>query len=548
MTNVPGTGVQAGGVASPRRPGSGEPVGAIAIRDVTVTYGGVPALSDVDLELSRGRVTALVGQNGSGKSTLLKTVAGAVAPEPGATLEVDGETHELPLAPDEPIRLGFGIVHQHLPLAEDASVGEHLVIGRFATRGIAIDWRHEYERAQAVLERLGIALDVRQPVRELGFEQRAFLSVAVALARAETYGAPRLIALDEVTAYLTTRGIDTIFELIQRLVGEGAAVVIVSHRIKEILTVADDVAVLRDGEVALREQRRNLTERELVEAIVGEGASSGGAAAAGAARGVDPARLEVRGLTAAGLGPLDLTVEPGEIVGVTGLLGSGYERVPYLLYSGRVAARDIWGELALGGRTIDAARLDPRVARAHGIVLVPRDRLRQAAVAQATVAENYGLPRLGTLLRGGLVLQRRQDEQARAMIERYGVVASGPRQPLGTLSGGNQQRVVLGTWLDTGPRVLLLDEPTQGVDVGGRGAIWAQIRAAAGAGLAVLVTAEAAEELVENCGRVLIVRDGVVAAELAGARLTEQAVVAHQHGVAVAGERPAPASAEVARP
>jgi ribose transport system ATP-binding protein len=530
---------------SPQRAGVGNGLGAIRIRNVTVTYGGVPALRDVDLDLGRGRVTALVGQNGSGKSTLLKVVAGAVAPQPGATLEVDGQTQELPLAADEPIRLGFGIVHQHLPLAEDASVGEHLVIGRFATRrGIAIDWRREHERAQTVLDRLGIDLDVQQPVRGLGFEQRAFLSVAVALARAETFGRPRLIALDEVTAYLTTRGIDAIFELIHRLVQEGAAVVIVSHRIKEILAVADDLAVLRDGEVVLVEHRQNLTEHELVEAIVGTGASSGGAAAAGAHRGVDPARLEVRGLAAERLGPLDLTVEPGEIVGLTGLLGSGYERVPYLLYSGRVAARDLSGELSLGGRTIDAAQLEPRVARAHGIVLVPRDRLRQAAVAHATIAENYSLPRLGTLLRGGLVLQGRQDAQARSMIDRYGVVASGPRQPLGTLSGGNQQRVVLGTWLDTNPRVLLLDEPTQGVDVGGRGAIWSQIRAAADAGLAVLVTAEAAEELVEHCQRVLILRAGVVTAELTGPGLTEQAVVAHQHGVEIASEDGLAAPAE----
>jgi ribose transport system ATP-binding protein len=524
-----------------------ESLGVISLRKVSVSFGGVRALHNVDLDLSRGRVTALLGQNGSGKSTLVKTVAGAVAPEPGATLAVDGEARELPLSPDEPIRLGFGIVHQHLPLADDATIGEHLVIGRFAPRyGIAIDWRHEYDRAQAVLNRLGIRLDVRQQVRGLSLEQRAFLSVAIALARAETFGKPRLIALDEVTAYLTTQGIDAIFELIQRLVAGGVAVVIVSHRIKEILAVADDLAVLRDGEVVVRADRQSLSEQEIVNAIVGHRHSSAGAAAAAvAAAGSDPARLDVHGLKCSGLGPVDLTVEPGEIVGLTGLLGSGYERVPYLLYAGRVFGRELAGEIAVGGRSVDASDLTPRVARANGIVLVPRDRLRLAAVAQATISENYSLPRLGTLFRSGLVLQRRRDDQARSMIERYAVVASGPRQPLGTLSGGNQQRVVLATWLDTKPRVLLLDEPTQGVDVGGRSAIWSQIRAAADAGLAVLVTAEAAEELVEHCQRVLIVRKGVLEAELSGTGLTEQAVVAHQHGVAITNSGARAASAEL---
>lgn len=515
--------------------GVSEQLGSISLRNVTVSYGGVPVLRDVDLDLRRGRVTALLGQNGSGKSTLLKCVAGAVSPEQGATLAVEGEIHALPLSPDEPIRLGFGIVHQHLPLADDATVGEHLVIGRFAAwHGFAIDWRREYQRAEEVLDRLGIYLDVRQQVRGLSFEQRAFLSVAIALARAETFGRPRLIALDEVTAYLTARGIDTIFELIQRLVAADVAVVIVSHRIKEILTVADDLAVLRDGDIVMCADRKSVLEHEIVEAIVGHRRASAGAAAAVASDGVEPVRFDVRGLACSGLGPIDLTVEPGEVVGLTGLLGSGYERVPYLLYGGRAFGRDLTGDLTVGEEAINAADVTPRVARANGIVLVPRDRLRLAAVAQATIAENYALPRLGTLFRTGPVLQRNRDGEARSMIERYDVVASGPRQPLGTLSGGNQQRVVLATWLDTKPRVLLLDEPTQGVDVGGRSAIWSQIRAAADAGLPVLVTAEAAEELVEHCQRVLILRKGSVEAELAGAELTEQAVVAHQHGVELA--------------
>lgn len=508
-------------------------IGTITVKRLSVSFGGVAVLRDLTLSFSAGRTYGLLGQNGSGKSTFIKALAGAVQPLPGGRLRVDGKVYSLPLPADAPTRLGFGFVHQHLPLADDLPVFEHLTVGRYEMRGGRISWRHERRRAAAILERCQIDIPLNALVRTLTPGQRALLSVAAAIGRAEAYGNSRLLVLDEVTTYLNASDVDKVLALANTFAQNGMTVVIVSHRLKEIFQVADEVVVLRDGQVSLSAPVHSLSEAEVVTAIVGEEVAFGepDRAQVRSASTRGRRQLRVEGAAVRGIGPLTFSIRGGEVVGLTGLQGSGYDQIPYLIYGAFDGAEGAKGRLTMEDASWDLAEANPADSIRRGVVLVPRDRLKMGAVASASITENYTLPRLSEFFCRGLLRSRNEQRAAANMVERLGVVTFGVRQSLGTLSGGNQQRVVIGKWIDTRPRVLLLDEPTQGVDVGGRADIWTMIRAQADAGLIVLVCSEVAEELAEHCDRVIVMRDGIVTKVLENDLISEQHIVASQHGI-----------------
>lgn len=492
----------------------------VAIGGWSKAFSGRTVLRDVDLDLRGGEVHALLGQNGSGKSTLIKILAGYHAPEPGARLAVRGEPVELPLAPDAAGALGLSFVHQDLALVESATVLENLRCGQFETgAGWRISWRRERERARRSLARFGERIDPDARVADLRDVDRALVAIARALDRLEGHDAG-LLVLDEPTAFLPGDGIEALFAAVRGVAASGCAVLFVTHRLDEARALCDRASVLRDGALVATVAVGEASERDLVRAILGfalddlypEPHASGGDVA-----------LSVRGLAGPVLAGLDLDVRRGEVLGVTGLQGMGAEEVPYLL-AGAGAARA--GTLAVGGGlAVEAARLSPRGALELGVALLPANRQRWGVVGAASVEENVTLPALRRYFRRGRLDRRGERADVRALLDDFDVDPRDPRRAIATLSGGNQQKALLGKWLSTGSRVLALHEPTQGVDVGARRQIFRRIRAAADAGTAFVMASSEHEDLAHVCDRVLVLRDGRAVAELHGDELTEARIV-----------------------
>lgn len=492
---------------------------ALEIRGASKTFGSRRVLHDVALRLEPGEVHGLLGQNGSGKSTLIKILAGYHAPDPGAELEIGGRSVGLPLAPDQPRRLGVAFVHQDLGLVEGASVMENLRLGEFVT-GYAgrISWAKERRRTRQALSGFGLTVDPDALVGGLTQVERAMLATlrAFEALRAHPNG---VLVLDEPTAYLPRDSASRLFAAVRERVAEGVAAALVSHRLDEVRAVCDRVTILRDGACVRVAATDSLSEGEMVREILGfeldrlypEPHSRGGEVA-----------LAVEGLDSETVAGLDLSVREGEVVGVTGLMGMGYERLPYLLFG---AERARAGRLLCGGMTVDLRRHDERRAMAARIALLPANRLRDGGVAGATMTENVTLTTLRSHTRFGRIGRRGEARHVRALMEGFQVRPADPDQDLGTFSGGNQQKALLAKWFETGPRVFLMHEPTQGVDVGARRQIFEQIRDAAEGGTAFILASAEYEDLAALCDRVVVFRHGRPVAELAGERLGHHEIV-----------------------
>jgi ribose transport system ATP-binding protein len=508
---------------------------ALEFRNLSKTFGGQKALSGVNFQLRHAEVHGLLGQNGSGKSTLIKVLAGYHAPEPGSELYVAGRRVPLPLAPGRFRALGISFVHQNLGLMPSLTVVENLLIGRIAaSNSVAVSWRREARGTRDLFRRYGLAIDPGATVGKLSAVERALLAIVRAVeemrgfAQASAHG---VLVLDEPTPFLPRQDVEQLFALIRTVVGAGAAVVFVSHDVDEVLQITDRATVLRDGRVAGTIETPQATKENLVRLIIGRALAPAvrGAAPAGAAAGT----VAVEALHGPFIDGLSLRIGPGEIVGLTGLLGSGYEQVPYLLYGATPAAA---GRLVVAGAAHDLTRFTPAKAMARGIVLIPGDRAGAGVIGTLPIVDNVTMPVLGRF--GAWRLARRRMLRAAAELgRRFDVTPNRPALPISALSGGNAQKVVLGKWLQVEPRLLLLDEPTQGVDVGARFKVFEAIRAAATGGAAVLCASSDYEQLASLCDRVLILSRGRIATELAGADLSKESIAEHcYHGEGAAGE------------
>jgi ribose transport system ATP-binding protein len=514
------------------------------VRRLGKTFGRYAALSDVSLKILPGELHALVGENGSGKSTLVKVLSGYHAPDPGSEVSLNGQLLPMPIRPGT---VGLSVVHQTLGLVDDASVLENLRVGRFRPSRLVrrISWKNEATAAQPVLDRLGCTVNLQARVRDLSAEDRTAIAIARAMQGQSTTNG--LIVFDESTAALTRGTLQRFYEMLETILRDGTAVLLVSHRLEEVVEVADKITVLRDGmvvetgldvsQLSTRDIARLMLGRELgrddaatyrartTEAAVVElpGAepvpADPNAAEALAVHpvSVDPAApapaavaLVVRGCAGTVLQPLDLELCRGEIVGVTGLVGSGFEELPYVLAGASASAS---GSLQLGGRvfTLGSDAVDLLDA---GVALVPQDRAVQGLVGEFSVMENVTLPQIGRRSTWFFMSRDWQRRMSQDMINRLGVKPPRLDMPVANLSGGNQQKVLLAKWLATQPDVLLMHEPTQAVDVGARVDIHDAIRTAAAAGAAVLVATGDEQELVDLCDRVLIFSDGRPIAEL----------------------------------
>ncbi|MCZ2824619.1 MULTISPECIES: sugar ABC transporter ATP-binding protein [unclassified Modestobacter] len=521
---------------------------ALELHHISKTFGATKALQDVSLTVQRGEVLALLGENGCGKSTLVKVMAGVYDPEPGGRMVVDGKDVPLPLHGDAARHLGLSFVHQDLGLARPLTVLENLLGGVAERSGsrTRIHWRAEARKAGEMLRSYGVDVDPLAVVNQLPPVEQALVAIARAAEelkqhRERTGASSSVLVLDEPTVFLPEEEVRFLFDLIRTIVASGASVVFISHDLPAVRAIADRVTVLRDGKLAANARMSDVTDAEVVEMIVGPAAAGLSSPKHGQAHGAhrpdaeEPrsfdrapeAGLHVTGLRGGQTSGLELHVAPGEIVGLAGLLGSGAEEVPYLLFGAKQASG---GELTLRGRSVPLTKQHPGQAVGMGLALIPADRRRDAIAPAVSVAENMMLLVVRRFSRGGrlrnALLRSTADERAGALDVR-------PRRtdlPLGTLSGGNAQKVVVGKWLEIGPEVLLLHEPTQGVDIAARAEIYRAIKRATETGMAVVWVSSDFDELATVCDRVVVVSGGVAVTEIVGQGISPAAITASVYG------------------
>jgi len=504
----------------------------LRLRHLSKQFGGTRALDDVALDVAGGAVHGLLGHNGSGKSTLIRILAGYHAPEPGGELELRGVPVRLPLRPGQFRELGMAFVHQDPALLPALTVTENLRIGSLA-RGMLgrISWRREADSVGALLAEFGIDCDPLARVERLRPWQRPLLAIVRAVDEVRRLTAAQgvsdgLLVLDEPTAGLGDASVDRLFGVIERVKAAGFGVLFVSHDLDEVLAITDQVTVLRDGRVAGDGLTRSLGKDALVEMIVGHRIER---RTTTAATPDTPPLATVHEMRGPGVRDAAFRVGRGEILGMTGLIGSGFAEVGALL-AGALPARH--GTLRIGDTIQGLPGLTARRAIAAGVAYVPADRLRTGCVGELTVAENIGLPVLGRLVRCGVLAPRTLAAHAGALCRQFDVRPPDPTLRLEALSGGNQQKALLAKWLQLMPRLLVMEEPTQGVDVGAREQIFAAIRAWAADGAAVLCLSGDHEQLALLCQRVLIFRRGRIVAELTGADVTEERMAHECFGAA----------------
>jgi ribose transport system ATP-binding protein len=489
---------------------------------ISKSFPGVQALDGVSLSVSAGEVLALLGENGAGKSTLMKILAGVHAPDAGQLFLDDAPVHFSGVA--DAMARGIILIHQELNLADNLSVSANLFLGNEDIRGGVLGWldrRGMTERARGLLQRVGLDVPPNRLVGELPLGQRQLIEIARALSRKA-----RVLIMDEPTSSLTQRETDRLFEVIAELKRAGVAVIYISHRLMEVQTVADRVVVLRDGRNSGELARADINHRRMVELMVGRDLKQffrrGHASAAAEDREEHPVRLEARDVCYSGgpLTPVSFAVRGGEIVGLAGLVGAGRTELAEALFGLRPL---VSGQVRLDGRP--TAIRSPGDAIAAGLLLAPEDRRQYGLVLEDSVQHNLGLPNLDRNSRFGLISPRRENDMARRLCARLRVRTPRLSQPVGLLSGGNQQKVVLGKWLARQPRVLILDEPTRGVDVGAKSEIYALMDELAAAGIAIVMISSDLEEVLGMSDRVLVLHEGRLAGELSRAALSEQAIM-----------------------
>ncbi|HEY1777241.1 MAG TPA: sugar ABC transporter ATP-binding protein [Solirubrobacteraceae bacterium] len=493
----------------------------LEIRSLTKAFPGVRALAGVDLTVDAGEIVALLGQNGSGKSTLVKILAGVYDADPGSRIDVDGEPLDR-RATASAKRLHF--IHQDLGLVNQMNTLDNLDIARpLGWRGLTpYNSRREARVARERIRRYGVDFSLRVPIGQLSAAERTIIAIVRAL---EGWSQPRnVLVLDEPTAALHGQEVHVLFDAVRQVARSGAGVIFVSHRLDEVLALADRVVVLRDGVEVLSSPCSGVSHSDLARAIAGREVTEHRSRPTRPSYGTV---LEVKRLRTATCRRADLVVDAGEIVGVTGLMGSGAESLLGAIYGARPRHA---GEVSIRGKRLRAD--DPVAALRAGVGFVPADRKRDGAVVRMNVRENITLAELRTLRTPTGQLGRRAERaEALRWIDKVDVRPRDPERNFELMSGGNQQKVVIAKYLRTNPHLLLLDEPTQGVDVGAKQSIYELLSTAADDGAAVVVYSSDTKELAALCHRVLVLCDGVLTAEIGGEELGEERLVRESLGM-----------------
>jgi ribose transport system ATP-binding protein len=497
---------------------------------ISKRYGGVRALEDAWLDCARGRIHAVLGENGAGKSTLLKVLAGVVAPDAG-TIELDGQ----PVAfagPAAARRAGIVSVFQELSLLPDLSVADNICISDPPKRWGLIDHRAQRRIAEQALARVG-AGDIHPlaPVRDLPLSRRQMVEIAKALARD-----PKILLLDEATSALTAADVASVFRVLRELRDRGLAIVFISHRMPEIAELADDCSVYRNGRHVSTFVAGTKQPTEIIEMMIGRDYSS-----VFPPRPADkpsgPPVLKVTRLSWAGrLRDIDFEIRPGEVVGLGGLDGQGQRDLLLALFG---ALSGVRGSIAVNGVPVALSSPQRTELPGGGIALIPEDRKTEGLMLPMSVRDNLSFAAIDRFSRFGLIDRAAEQSAIDAMIQLLRIRADGIDGPVAALSGGNQQKVVIGKWLMTRPQIILLNDPTRGIDVGTKQEIYQLLHQLAAERAALLLYSTDYAELIGCCDRVLILYDGAIVRELEGDAITEHNIVAGAHNLAIAAGAPA---------
>ena len=485
----------------------------IQMREISKSFGGVRALNNVDIKVYSGEVHALLGENGAGKSTLIKTMTGVHQPDSG-DIYLRGELVRFN-GPRDAQQMGIGAIYQEPSLFPDLDIAENILAGRQPVSGGRINWRQMYRAARDLLQQLGVQLDPRIKARNLSVAQQQ----TVEIARALSLNA-QLLIMDEPTSSLTSTEVEELFRIIRQLRQTGTAVIFISHRLEELFAVADRVTILRDGNYVGTREIAGVKTDELIQMMVG--------------RAVDDlfpkqvaplgdTLLEVKGLTATGkFENVSFALRAGEILGVAGLIGAGRTDVARALFGIQPISA---GTIEIAGQEV--AIQNPRQAMKLGLAFVPEDRQHHGLVLPMSIAANITLPILSRFARtGGWMRERAAKQVAVVAARRLEVKSAGIDQKARELSGGNQQKVVLAKWLETNPRILILDEPTRGIDVGTKAAVHQLMSDLANQGVAILMISSELPEILGMSDRILVMREGRITGEYTRAEATQEKIMA----------------------
>ncbi len=475
----------------------------LELDDISMYFPGIKALDGVKFAARPGEIHALIGENGAGKSTLVKVMTGVYRPTQG-TIRFNGKTVEFK-SPQEAQKAGIAVIHQETSMFGDLSVAENIFMGHAPRLSMAdrlpvkpISWALMRRRATELLSRLGLKLDPRTLVKELSTAERHLVEIAKALSREA-----KVLIMDEPTSALTIRETEELFVLVRKLKAEGVAIVFISHKFEELFEIADYYTVLRDGRYIGEGSLKGATEDDLVRMMVGRSVDQLFPKQEAAIGGV---ALAARKLTRTGIfKAVSFEVHHGEILGFFGLVGAGRTEVMRALIG--VDPLDA-GEVSMAGESVRFR--SPGEAMKRGVVYVPEDRQRQGAVLAMSIAQNITLPQVDALSRAGWLDEKKEREVASDYAKRLEVKAAGIDYDVQTLSGGNQQKVVLAKWLASNPSILILDEPTKGIDVATKSAVHAIVSGLAAQGLAVIMVSSELPEIMGMTDRVVVMHEGVV--------------------------------------
>jgi ribose transport system ATP-binding protein len=498
---------------------------------ISKRYGGVRALQQADLDVRAGRVHAILGENGAGKSTLIKIMSGVVAPDEGRML-LDGREVRFP-DPAAANAAGIVCIFQELSLIPDLSVADNIVASNPPGRFGLIDRKAQRRLAEAALARAGgedihpLAL-----VRDLPLSRRQMIEIARALTRT-----PRVLILDEATSALAAADVTRVFEVLKRLKAEGIALLYISHRMHEIAELADDCTVFRNGRRIATYEAGTKSDNEVVEMMIGREYSHVFPPKPAAPAATGTPVLEVRNLGwAPRLNDISFNVRAGEVVGLGGLDGQGQRELLLALFG---VLRGISGQVLIDGKPVSIG--SPRAAKADaiGMALIPEDRKTEGLMLQMSVRDNLSFATLSELAHGGIIDRDAERDAVDEMIELLGIKTDGVAVPAGSLSGGNQQKLVIAKWLMRKPRIILLNDPTRGIDVGTKQEFYQLLRKLADAGAAIVLYSTDYDELIGCCDTVLVLYDGAVKRTLQGADITERALISLALNIdPVAGDAP----------
>lgn len=483
----------------------------IRLRGIVKSFPGVRALNNVSIDVNAGEVHAILGQNGAGKSSLIKVLCGAYRADAG-TIEIDGHSQSI-RSPSDAKRLGISVIFQEFSLVPHLDIAQNIFLGRekrFVRFGI-IDRAAMYSAVEPILDRLGLDEDIRRHAADLDVAQQQMVEIAKALSQDA-----RVLVMDEPTAALSEREAERLFEVIARLRASGVAIIYISHRMKEVIALSDRITVLRDGCHVVTLSRGEARPAELVRLMVGRPIDAPSRRTPRAGRG---GILEVEGLCTHKLHAVSLRVAEGEVVGLAGLVGAGRTELARAVFGADPVRA---GQVFVRGKIL---KLNPVDAARAGIALVPEDRKRQGLALQKSVRDNSVASSMWRLSNAGFLGARVINRQSDSVVDRLGVKSSSTAQVVRHLSGGNQQKIVIGKWLAAGACLFILDEPTRGIDVGAKFEIYRLIDDLVAEGAGVLLISSELPELIHLSDRAYVMRDGRIVGHLSGSELSEEAII-----------------------